>query len=89
MRVDSKPSSVMGNYLSRRGIAPTLQPSFKVMCRANNPLVDVAADRVYMAGNVSTSSVSSCLAFPPLPHKQTYEAVYFCCTFPEVTLGGR
>ncbi len=30
--------------------------------------------------------VSSYLAFPPLPDTL---AVYFCCTFPKVTLGGR
>ena len=76
----------MGNHLSRRSIAAALQPSFKVMCRANNPLVDVAADRVYMARDVTIPSVSSYLAFPSLPHKA---AVYFCCTFPKVTLGGR
>lgn len=65
----------MGNYLSRRRIAPALQPSVKVMCRANNPLVDVAADRVYMAGGVSISSVSSYLAFPSLPQKRRFISV--------------
>ena len=48
--------------------------------------VGVASNRVYMALCVTTESVSSYLAFPSLPDKQ---AVYFCCTFPEVTLGGR
>ncbi len=59
----------MGNHLSRRSIAAALQPSFKVMCRANNPLIDVAADRVYMARDVTIPSVSSYLAFPSLPEK--------------------
>ena len=57
----------MGNYLSSCKSAFAIEPSFEVMCRANNPSVDVAANRVYMAGNVSTPSVSSYLAFPPLP----------------------
>ena len=47
----------------------------------------VASDRVYMAPRVTTGSVSSYLAFPSLPCRGT--AVYFCCTFPEVTFGGR
>lgn len=69
----------MGNYLSSCKIAFAIEPSFEVMCRANNPSVDVAANRVYMAGNVSTPSVSSYLAFPPLlPYadiKQRYISV--------------
>ena len=48
--------------------------------------VGVASNRVYMALCVTVESVSSYLAFPSLPDMQ---AVYFCCTFPEVTLGGR
>ena len=46
----------------------------------------VAANRVYMAVGVSIDSVGSYPAFPPLPEKR---AVYLCCTFPKVTLGGR
>ncbi len=75
MRAGSKPSSVVGNYLSRRSIAAALQPSVEVMCRANNPSVDVAAGRVYMAGGVSISSVSSYLAFPPLPENRRFISV--------------
>ena len=63
-----KPSSVIGNYLSRRTIADTLKPHFGIMCRANNLPVCVAANRVYMAADVSTRSVSSYLAFPSLPY---------------------
>ena len=50
------------------------------------PPKGVASDRVYMASHVTAGSVSSYLAFPSLPHKA---AVYFCCTFPGVTPGGR
>ena len=74
-RVTRKPSSVVGSYLSRRTVARTLKPSFEVMCRADNPSVDVAADRVYMAEDVSALSVSSYLAFPPLPQKRRYISV--------------
>jgi len=73
-------------YLSRRIVANTLKPPVEVMCRANNSSVGVAADGVYMAAGVSICSVGSYPAFPSLPVKQ---AVYFCCTFPKVTLGGR
>ena len=76
----------MDDYLSRRIVANTLKPPFGVMWRATNSPVGVAANRVYMAGNVTIPSVSSYLAFPSLPENQ---AVYFCCTFPKVTLGGR
>ena len=66
-RVVRKPSSVVDDYLSRHDVTTVLKPSFGVMRRATVPPVDVAADRVYMAENVSTLSVSSYLAFPPLP----------------------
>ena len=65
----------MGNYLSSCKITLAIKPSFEVMCRANNPSVDVAADRVYMAGNVSTPSVSSYLAFPSLPLSRRFLSV--------------
>ena len=66
-RVARKPSSVVDDYLSRRSVAATLKPPVGVMCRANSSPVGVAADGVYMAADVSTRSVSSYLAFPPLP----------------------
>ena len=81
-----KPSSVVDDYLSRQAVADLLKPPFEVMWRATNSSVGVAANRVYMAGNVTIPSVSSYLAFPSLPYET---AVYFCCTFPKVTLGGR
>ena len=46
----------------------------------------VASDRVYICTQSPVVPVSSYLAFPSLPQNA---AVYFCCTFPEVTLGGR
>ena len=70
-----KPSSVVGNYLSRRTIADALQPHFGIMCRAGILPFCVAADRVYMAADVSTRSVSSYLAFPSLPHKRRFISV--------------
>ena len=51
--------------------------------RAGSPVRErpkLASDGVYMARIVTNPSVSSCLAFPPLPSR----AVYFCCTFLEV-----
>ena len=46
----------------------------------------VASNRVYICTQLPVVPVSSYLAFPSLPQAA---AVYFCCTFPEVTLGGR
>jgi len=46
----------------------------------------VASNRVYICTQLPVVPVSSYLAFPSLPQNA---AVYFCCTFPEVTLGGR
>ena len=69
LRVDRKPSSVVDDYLSRRIVTNALKPPFEVMWRATNPSFGVAADRVYMAENVTTLSVSSYLAFPSLPDK--------------------
>ncbi len=46
----------------------------------------VASDRVYTCTQLPDVPVSSYLAFSSLPRKT---AVFFCCTFPEVTLGGR
>ena len=66
-RVVRKPSSVVDDYLSRQAVADLLKPPFEVMWRATSPSVGVAANRVYMAGNVTTPSVSSYLAFPSLP----------------------
>ena len=66
-RVVRKPSSVVDDYLSRQDVATLLKPPVGVMWRATNSPVGVAADRVYMAESVSTLSVSSYLAFPPLP----------------------
>ena len=46
----------------------------------------VASNRVYICTQLPVVPVSSYLAFPSLPQNA---AVYFCCTFPEVSLGGR
>ena len=50
------------------------------------PTYGVASDRVYICRQLPALPVSSYLAFPSLPRDA---AVYFCCTFPGVTPGGR
>ena len=66
----------MDDYLSRRIVTNTLKPPFEVMCRANSPSVGVAADGVYMAARVSTRSVGSYPAFPPLPETEASGGIF-------------
>lgn len=65
----------MDDYLSRQAVTDLLKPPFEVMWRATSPSVGVAANRVYMAGNVTTPSVSSYLAFPSLPLSRRFLSV--------------
>ena len=54
------------------------------------PHCGVAPDRVYRIPMLPWESVSSYLAFPPLPRRRKRRgAVFLCCTFPEVAFGGR
>ena len=57
------------------------------VCLAAAPICGVASDRVYICTQLPAMPVSFYLAFPSVPHFR--EVGYFCCTFPEVSLGGR
>ncbi len=88
-----KPGSVFGSHLSRHIVANMLKPPPKDG-RAGHmrPFHGVAPNRVYSLSLLPGRGVSSYLTFPPLlrvPVQPAYGAVYLCCTFPEVTLGGR
>ena len=79
-----KPSSVLDGHLSRRGISDALkrckQQVEQTICRY------LASSGVYIAPIVTNRSVSSYLALSTLP--KIILAVYFCCTFLEVTFTG-
>ena len=84
-----KPGSVLCNHLSRTYVTVCLQLPLRRdgwRCLAACLLCGIAPNRVYTANFVTKAPVSSYLAFSSL---QAKPAVIFCCTVPEVTLGGR
>ena len=85
----SVPTNVDRNYLSWLYVAiKLLATREKTSGKRGDKLLftyGVASDRVYICKYVTALPVSSYLAFPSLPSVSL--AVYFCCTFPEVTLG--
>ena len=84
---DCKPGFVVGNHLSWHPVAVVLAPPLGSSAGQAYPVCGVASDRVYRTPRSPEGSVSSYLAFPPLPCRST--AVYLCCTFPKVASGGR
>ena len=78
----------MNSHLSWQPVAGTAQCHlFKAIGQMLMLYCGVAPDRVYRVKQLPVRPVSSYLAFPPLPVR--IQAVYLCCTFPEVALGGR
>jgi len=82
----------LDDHLSRTDVATGLKrPTGKQIGQiysfpAKNGILGLASDGVYMAPDVTTRTVVSYTAFPPLPQK---EAVYLCCTGLGVTSTGR
>ena len=79
-------------HLSRRTVASTLQPPRERPGKPNAPISVLLRIEFTAADAFTRRRVSSYLAFPPLPRRllaQADEAVYLCCTFPEVAFGGR
>ena len=79
-------------HLSRRTVAGTLQPPRERPGKPNAPISVLLRIEFTAADAFTRRRVSSYLAFPPLPRRllaQADEAVYLCCTFPEVAFGGR
>ena len=87
-----KPGSVFDSHLSTRRVAAALKPPRE---RPGQPIAPIPVLlRIEFTATVAFTRrrVSSYLAFPPLPRRllaQADEAVYLCCTFPEVAFGGR
>ena len=84
---DCKPGFVVGNHLSWHPVAEVLAPPLGSTAGQASPVCGVASDRVYRTPRSPEGSVSSYLAFPPLPRRSA--AVSLCCTVPEVAFGGR
>ena len=86
-----KPGSVFDSHLSRRTVASTLQPP-PGSGRANHALPSTVLLRIEFTA-MDTLEPSGAL----LPHLSTLtslhpkgeKAVYLCCTFPQIALGGR
>ena len=85
-----KPGSVIDSHLSRRTVAGALQPPSRKQPGRPCFLCGVAPDRVYSNGRFHTPLGAL------LPHLSTLTSsaillwvVYFCCTFPQIALGGR
>ena len=91
-----KPGSVFDSHLSWRAVAGALQPPREQPGRpwgpARNPRshTGVAPDRVYSDGRFHAVGCALTAPFHPyLIGAGADGAVYLCCTFPEIALGGR
>ena len=63
-----KPGYVVNDHLSRTAVANSLKrPTWERAGQAHGPLFGLASDGVYMATDVTTSTVVSYTACPPLP----------------------
>ncbi len=63
-----KPGYVVNDHLSRTAVTNSLKrPTWERAGQTHGPLFGLASDGVYMATDVTTSTVVSYTAFPPLP----------------------
>ena len=72
-------------HLSTRTVTGTLQPPRERPGKPYAPTPVLLRIEFTATDAFARRRVSSYLAFPPLPQN---EAVYLCCTFPEVAFGG-
>ena len=85
-----KPGSVIDSHLSRRTVAGTLQPPSRKQSGKPCFLCGVAPDRVYSIGHSRADGCALTAPFHPCRRRrEPPPAVYFCCTFPQIALGGR
>ena len=85
-----KPGSVIDSHLSRRTVAGALQPPSRKQPGKPCFLCGVAPDRVYSNGRFHAIGCALTAPFHPCWRQLTLPpAVYFCCTFPQIALGGR
>ncbi len=80
-----KPGSVLNGHLSRRIVAGALQPPRE---RTGRPIAPIAVLlRIEFTASDTLEPMGELL--PRLSTLTSEEAVYLCCTFPEVAFGGR
>ena len=85
-----KPGSVFDSHLSRRPVARTLKPPRERSGQPNAP-IPVLLRIEFTATDSFQPSGELLPRLSTLTHHQTSrrQAVYLCCTFPEVAFGGR
>ena len=80
-----KPGSVFDSHLSKRAVAGALQPPRE---RTGRPIAPIAVLlRIEFTASDTLEPMGELL--PRLSTLTSEEAVYLCCTFPEVAFGGR
>ena len=80
-----KPGSVFDSHLSKRIVAGVLQPPRE---RTGRPIAPIAVLlRIEFTASDTLEPMGELL--PRLSTLTSEEAVYLCCTFPEVAFGGR
>ena len=80
-----KPGSVFDSHLSKRIVAGALQPPRE---RTGRPIAPIAVLlRIEFTASDTLEPMGELL--PRLSTLTSEEAVYLCCTFPEVAFGGR
>ena len=80
-----KPGSVFDSHLSKRIVAGALQPPRE---RTGRPIAPIAVlIRIEFTASDTLEPMGELL--PRLSTLTSEEAVYLCCTFPEVAFGGR
>ena len=80
-----KPGSVIDSHLSRHSVTTVFKPPSRKQPGKPCFLCGVAPDRVCSDGCFHTIGCALTAPF----HPYLREAVYLCCTFPEVAFGGR
>ena len=82
---DCKPGSVFDSHLSTRRVAAVLQPPRE---RSGQPIAPIPVLlRIEFTASDTLEPMGELL--PRLSTLTSEEAVYLCCTFPEVAFGGR
>ena len=82
---DCKPGSVFDSHLSKRIVAGALQPPRE---RTGRPIAPIPVLlRIEFTASDTLEPMGELL--PRLSTLTSEEAVYLCCTFPEVAFGGR
>ena len=86
---DYKPGSVIDSHLSSRAVANAVKPPSRRQPGKPSLLCGVAPDRVYSNGHFHAPLGELLPRLSTLTDGRRPSAVYLCCTFPQIALGGR